>query len=471
MRLIKFSGLIIFSTAAILLAQWEPDVRLTYNDSTSITCYTNARAIAAGPNGTIHVVWYDHRTGVDQIYYKHSPDRGTTWSPDANLTDTAGMKTDPAIAVAGETVHVVWCDRRWGYPAAIMYRRSTDNGRTWLPEICLHANSWNSRNPAIAATGSTVHVAWASDSVGREIYYIRSTDNGTTWTDRRRLTFDPQQSWYPSIASSGRYVHLAWEDWRDHSYEIYYLRSTDSGASWESLPVRLSGDLTTGSCSPSLCVADSFVHVVWFDTRHTPFELYYRCSSNNGQTWDRPEQRITTDTSGSYNPSIAATGPNVHIVWEALLQTADIYHKTSTDHGITWQPETRLTNDNFPSATPSLALLDSGIHVIWTDFRDNDYGEIYYKRNLNGNPVAVREDNPPASILPSAATALTCRMTKFPHHSIPAGKPPTCLFNVSGERIREILPGTNDMLTLPAGIYFLLNAPNDRTVCKIVVVK
>ncbi len=467
---LKIPGLIL-ALFTIASGQWEPDVRLTYNDSTSHTCYTNARSIALGSNGTVHVVWYDHRTGVDQIYYKRSTDRGTTWSTDTNLTDTTGMKTDPALAVAGETVHVVWADHRFGYPAAIMYRRSTDNGTSWSAEVCLHASSWNSRNPAIAVTGSTVHVAWASDSVGREIYYIRSADNGTTWSPRRRLTFDPQQSWYPSIASSGRFVHLAWEDWRDHSFEIYYLRSTDSGATWDSSPVRLSGDLTTGSCSPSLCVSDSFVHVVWFDTRHTPFELYYRCSSNNGQTWDRPEQRITTDSSGSYNPTISAIGPNVHIVWEALLGTADIYHKMSTDNGITWQPETRLTNDNFHSATPSLAILDSGVHVVWTDFRDNENGEIYYKRNLNGNPIAVGEHNPSADIMPSTATAFVSRGVKFPHYPVTAGPAPACLFNANGERIKELLPGTNDIPTLPAGIYLLLKTPKDRTICKIVVIK
>ncbi len=447
--------LLTLTMATVLSAQWEPDVRLTWNDSASHTCYTNARSIATGPNGTVHIVWYDHRTGVDQIYYKRSTDRGTTWLPDVNLTDTSGMKTDPSIAVVGETVHIVWADHRFGYPAAIMYRRSTDNGSTWSPELCLHANSWNNRNPAIAALGSTVHVAWASDSAGREICYIRSTDNGSTWGGRRRLTFDPQESWYPSIACSGRYVHLAWQDWRERSFEIYYLRSTDSGATWESLPVRISGDLTTGSNSPHLCASDSFVHVVWFDTRHMPFELYYRCSSDNGTTWSRPEQRITNDTSGSYNPTICAAGPNVHIVWEALLGTADIYHKMSADHGITWQPETRLTNDNFHSATPSLALLDSGIHVVWTDFRDNENGEIYYKRNLSGNPVAVKEISPPVNSR-FLATTIVHRGLKLPLPS----EPRTALFGIDGKQVKELLPG----------VYFLRPAANRRAIRKIVVI-
>lgn len=448
--------LILVSLFSIAFAQWEPDVRLTWNDSSSTTSFNNVRNIAAGSNGTLHVVWVDCRTGVSQIYYKRSTNRGTTWSPDTNLTDANGLKADPNLAVVGETLHLVWEDHRWGYPGAIMYRKSTDNGITWLPEQCINANNWNSRNPAVAAEGSIVHVAWASDSVGREIYYIRSTDNGVTWTDRRRLTFDMQESWYPSIAASGQFVHLAWRDWRDHSFEIYYLRSTDRGATWDSIPIRISGDLTTGSYNPSLCVSDSYVHIVWFDTRHTPFELYYRHSSNNGRTWDMPEMRLTEDPSGSYNPTICADGPNIHVVWEALLGTSDIYHKMSTNYGTTWGPETRLTNDEFYSVFPSAALLDSGIHVVWTDFRDNEYGEIYYKRNLRGNRVAIADSSKPIFDYPHLSATIVGSVLFLPRISNDKENTSCFLINITGQKVKKLLPGPNDIRELTSGIYFIL---------------
>ncbi|MEO0079943.1 MAG: sialidase family protein [candidate division WOR-3 bacterium] len=454
---------------SLALAQWEPEVRLTWNDSSSSTSFNNVRSIAAGARGTVHVVWSDHRTGVDQIYYKRSTDRGATWSLDTNLTDTSGMKSNPNLAVVGETLHLVWEDHRYGYPGAVMYRRSTDNGATWLPEQRIHANNWNIRNPAVAAEGSTVHVAWASDSAGREIYYCRSTDNGVTWTERRRLTFDMQESWYPSIAASGQFVHLAWRDWRDHSFEIYYLRSCDRGATWESLPVRLSGDLTTGSYNPSLCVSDSHVHVVWFDTRHTPFELYYRSSTDNGATWSSPELRITEDTTGSYNPSICAAGPNVHVVWEALYGTADIYHKMSTDYGTTWGPETRLTQDQFYSVFPSAALVDSGIHVVWTDFRDNENGEIYYKRNLSGNRVAIVEPSEPTAGVSKSPAIIVCGVIFLPAVGV-RRKGLNLLLDISGRTVMELMPGPNDVRQLAPGVYFITSLP-EEVVTKVVVMR
>ena len=57
------------------------------------------------------------------------------------------------------------------------------------------------------------------------------------WQPDVRLTNDLSESrtissnaW--SIASSGSTVHVVWYDDRFGHYEIYYKRSTDSGANW-----------------------------------------------------------------------------------------------------------------------------------------------------------------------------------------------------------------------------------------------
>lgn len=431
----------------VAAAQWEPDVRLTHNDSSSHTSFNNVRSIVAGPGGLLHVVWYDYRTGVDQVYYRRSSDAGTSWSSDTCLTDTAGLKSDPSLAVVAETLHLVWEDRRYGYAPEVMYRRSTDGGESWQPEVRITDDSYYSRNPAVAAQGSLVHVAWANDTTGRELYYVRSADNGVSWTNRRRLTFDIQESWYPSIAVDGPCVHIAWRDWRDHGFEVYYLRSTDSGMTWDSVALRLSGDVSTGSYNPSLWASDGYVHVVWWDTRDRPFELYYRRSADAGRTWNLPEQRLTHDATGSYNPTIIADGPNVHVVWEALYGTADIYHLMSTDHGATWLPETRLTNVPYLSVAPSAALSDSGIHVVWTDFRDNDYGEIYYKRNLTGNTVALDEPDRLHQRFPLAPTAIARGALSL--HS------PARLLDASGRMLLTLDSGPNDISRLTPGVYFV----------------
>jgi hypothetical protein len=436
-------------------AQWEPPVRLTFDDSASHTSFNNVHCLAATEPATLHLAWYDHRTGVDQVFYKRSTDYGTTWSQDTALTSGDGMKTDPSLSTSGDFVHMVWEDRRGGYNSQVFYRRSTDNGVTWEPEARLNFDDVMSRNPCVAACGNRVHVAWASDSAGRELYCMSSTDNGSTWGVPKRLTFDSQESWNPSLAAVGSVVHLVWRDWRDHSFEVYYLRSTDSGATWDTAAIRLSGDVTTGSYNPVISsgTVGSCAHVVWWDTRVEPFELYYRRTTDNGSTWE-PEVRLTTDTTGTYNPSIAAQGQNVHVAWEALYGTSFVMYKRSLDAGATWSADTAVTTTpDYWSVSPCLAVLGDGVHMVWTDFRDSEYGEIYYMRNLDANGVA----EVPGPRIPGCApaVALVVRgVLRLGDRGQRTGDRAE-LVDASGRRVLDLGPGANDVRALAPGVYFV----------------
>ena len=453
-RFLVLSSCLLVSFAA---AQWEPDIRLTGDDSGSHTSFNNTHCIA-GSGRVVHVAWYDRRTGTDQIFYKRSTDAGTTWSQDTALTTGTGGKSDPGLAVMGDLVHLVWEDRRGGYNSEVYYRRSTDNGVSWESETRLTIDNYLSQNPCVCTQGDRVHVAWANDTAGREVYYLRSTDRGVTWGDRRRLTFDMQESYYPSLAAVGNVVHCVWRDWRDHSFEVYYLRSATYGQTWDSIPVRLSGDPASGSYNPCIAASGPGAHVIWWDTRDTPFELYYRRTTDYGNTWE-PEVRLTFDTTGSYNPTIAAEGASVHVTWEALYGSADIYVRSSFDVGATWLPEQRLTNDQFLSVSPSVAVIDSGIHVIWTDFRDSDYGEIYYKRNLTGNVGVEEERSTPYALRTTPIPTIVRGVLETPETTSREPQAANALLDIAGRKVLDLHPGPNDVSRLAPGVYFVREEP------------
>jgi len=359
-----------------LSAQWEPDVRLTYNGEPSYTPNNNAWCIATN-HDTLYVVWTNNYSGY-VLFFMRSTDGGNTWSSPTQLR-SYGLKNDCAIAVSGPLVHIAFSDTETN-PWSIAYIHSTDGGTTWGQK----AFSTRGISPSIASRDTNIHLVWQDSREGScEIYYKQSLDGGVTWSPDVRLTpYDSLCSHAPSVAAWRSSVHVTWYDSRDRNWEIYYRRSTDEGRTWEP-DARLTHHPDT-SVNPSIAVSDSNVHVIWRDTRDGNPELYYTHSTDGGTTWDH-ETRLTYDNAWSASPSIATAGSNVHLVWYDSRDTnLEIYYKKSTNGGVTWEADTRLTYDRAYSLNPSLVVADQKIHVVWSDERDGNY-EIYYKRNATGN--------------------------------------------------------------------------------------
>ena len=86
-----------------------------------------------------------------------------------------------------------------------------------------------------------------ADDKKNNVYVVRSTDNGTTWqkpqtvrSDDLRLT----RAQYPVLALGAQpgTVMLAWEDWRSIRPNVYVSYSKDYGATWEpALPLSRPG--------------------------------------------------------------------------------------------------------------------------------------------------------------------------------------------------------------------------------------
>jgi hypothetical protein len=408
----RVTGLTFF-LVAVALAQWGPDVRLTNNTANSYTSANTGWSIAA-TGDTVHAVWYDFRDGNYETYYKRSTDGGSTWGTDTRLTASANNSWSPSVAAAGDTVHAVWYDDRDGN-WEIYYKRSTDGGASWGSDTRLSSDVSASTSPSVAVAGATVHVVWNDDRDGNfELYYKRSTDGGASWDSDARLTNDPDTSFHPNVAVRGAGVHVVWWDDRDGNFEIYYKRSTNGGASW-SADARLTDDPGL-SREASVAVNGALVHVVWADDRDGSPRIYYKRSTDGGSTWggDAP---LKADSSGSYYPSVAVAGAIVHVVWFDWRDgNPEIYHKRSFDSGTSWGSDTRLTNDTCSSENASVATADDAVHVVWQDRRDGNY-EIYYKRDTTGNVIhdvgCTRIEAPSGFVDSGAVIAPACSVHNY----------------------------------------------------------
>ncbi len=319
---------------------WGTDTRLTIGIGPS----WSPSITVSGSN--VHVVWYDSRDGNSEIYYKRSTDDGINWSADTRLTNNPFYSFYPSIAVSGSVIHVVWQDYR-DANYEIYYKRSTDGGINWGADTRLSNNVATSEFPSIAVSGSIVHVLWTDRRDGHdEIYYKRSTDGGVNWGTDTRFTNNTYDSRQPSIAVSGSIVHVVYN-------VIQYKRSTDSGDNW-SADVPLLNNAFLGV--PSIAVSGSIVHVVWTDARNNYEDIYYIRSLNSGINWET-DTRLTNNAANSWYPSIAVSGSNVHVVWQDNRNgNYEIYYKrnpTGNPTGIqnisTETPSAYSLSQNYPN--------------------------------------------------------------------------------------------------------------------------
>lgn len=387
--ILKFIIIMFALTANGTFSQWQPNVRLSDYPFSSRTGLHNARNVATDGN-MVHVVWDDYRFGASgEVYYKRSTDKGVTWGDDTRLTDNIGSSMQANVAAANQVVHVVWRDSYEDNPD-VYYKRSTDGGISWGPEIKISSGAGSTRYPMVAVSGQVVHVVFDDDRhTGSEVYYRRSSDQGVTWGPETRLTNVTGASYFCSIAVVDQNVHITWEDSRDGPYrEIYYKRSTDGGLNWGA-DTRLTNDPSKSYFS-SVAASGQYVHLTWNDERDGNMEIYYKRSTDGGTTWGA-DTRMTNNSFVSEIACITVLGQVVHLVWQDIPAQIEIMYRRSTDGGISFEPEIQLSTPSFLSWHPAVAVGDSVVHVVWEDFRDGSTAEVYYKRNPNGNPNGITQ--------------------------------------------------------------------------------
>jgi hypothetical protein len=161
----------------------------------------------------------------------------------------------------------------------------------------------------------------------------------------------------------------------------------------------------------------------------------------------------------------------------------EIYYKCSKNNGANWEPEVRLTNNVHNSKYPSVAACDSAVHVIWSDDRDGN-NEIYYTQNPTGNLVTLKNIN---TAVPKYFTLSQNYPNPFnPKSNIKfqiakSGDVKLVIFNVLGREITTLVnealqPGTYEVewdgSNYPSGVYFYkLNTTDYAETRKMVLIK
>jgi hypothetical protein len=269
--------------------------------------------------GMLHIVYDDRGAdapeclGCADIYYRQSSDNGATWSVPTNLFPTTAGSARPQIEVDPTgVIYVVW-DEGWdrlsgvGNPEYGIYTYSTDQGRNWSPPVQVRYPDSNNSQLAVGVDGQGgVMLVWRTTS--REypnIFYLWSTDWGASWEPPRTI---------PSIVAS------FWTD----PFDVY--------------------DMATDSAGQIHLVAGGYVsgEQVGEEPVLRPHRLYHLAW--DGQDWSSPTPIFEGEWYPEYPHITVERGNQLHATWFVRQSPvgAVVPHQIYYAHGQSRAPMTRV---------------------------------------------------------------------------------------------------------------------------------
>ncbi len=229
----------------------------------------------------------------------------------------------------------------------LYYKTSNDLGATWSKEhlVPLTSNMGDNLSPSIMqGANGTIWLTWTStrvDPSNSEIFY-KTTSNGITWSDDIRLTFNgalnASTDARPAIAQmqDGR-IWVAWHSNRYNEYQEIVYKIYD-GVAWGG-ETRLTYNLLEDTSAAILQSQDGVIRVFWSSCDMqlgSAHDIYYVESTNNGASWTNPPILFPTDSPEDMYPSVTQSVDSRIWVMRTTNLTGgwDLYFKTSLVHNV-----------------------------------------------------------------------------------------------------------------------------------------
>lgn len=293
----------------------------------------------------------------------------------------------PALLVTAKGTVLAFAEGRVGGGGLVgdidlVLRRSTNHGRTWLPEqkiADLAADTLGNPCPVLDRATGTIwlpftrspgkfteqQIVAGESPAPTTVWLTHSTDDGRTWSAPRDLSATgrrPEWRWYgtgPGIGiqlASGRLLIPSYHTEPDQKYRSHALFSDDHGATWQL-------GATVGEHTAECQAAERRDGTVVLNMRGTnkQFRRTLAESQDGGRTWSAPvlEPQLPEP---ACQAALLALGPPPDTLWlfsnpPGTTRRA-LTLRLSRDEGRTW-PVARVF-DPGPAEYSSLARLGDG---------------------------------------------------------------------------------------------------------------
>jgi len=285
----------------------------------------------------------------------------------------------------------------------LVYRRSTDGGKTWSPMKVIEdpGELWSAANPATVVDRQTRRV-WllylrCKPERGTEqarpgtddsqVLARTSDDDGQTWSDPIDLTkisrdmADPK--WRISVVGPGGMIQdrkgrLIAPLWKFEPFGNFALYSDDHGKTWQR------GDMVPGPGDENQLVELAGGRILMDIRQNSGGHRWMSASSDGGKTWSKPRpgnpvspvccaiERLTSKAAGDARDRILWTGPKGPDRKNLVL-------RVSYDEGQTFKNE-RLISPQFAAYSDLTILKDKSVGVFWERGVEQGYQFLTFTR-------------------------------------------------------------------------------------------
>lgn len=319
---------------------WSPEEQVT---NSSVWAHNGAEAV--GPNGTLHMLTCDCRTGIPHIYYQRKPDNSASWSAFAVLSlESSGTVVAGRSAIctdANQGVYAVW-EEYYGGTASIYFRRSTDDGLTWSSRVKVGDTGSNLINAAypdvVVDLQGVLHLAWlqiGQTATAGQVMYRKGSLDGSTLSPAAALSGTQAAAF--KLAVGGTAIFAAYQETSGAFQQVKFKISRDNGDSWGNAQLLATSTATNG-----------FTPWIWADSSDNLYATWTQGSGSVGtqvmfryydhQTGLANDVVIPTTSAGTcFSPRIVAQGNKTVAAWinnnGGNLQTR---MNVSSDLGLSW---------------------------------------------------------------------------------------------------------------------------------------
>ncbi|HET7377399.1 MAG TPA: sialidase family protein, partial [Anaerolineae bacterium] len=300
LTLIALGGIMFIQVAAqSSTSPWTPPINVSQSGAAS------QPVIAAAPNGSLYVMWWDTAEGE---LFARADLTSTNWTQPASVPPVYGLRKiddvtkrvtlapPSSVRLAATTngeIHALWTDSDLHLFDAQATSASWSNG-TALAEAA-------STFIAASDVNGGLHLAYVRplNAVGAPpgIYYRAGTGGkwgGASLVDESAYfrTAKPGETHLGVAGDKQDHVIVVWDD--PQSGQNMYARSSDGGSTWSN-PQIISG--TQGSLATQARIATApngeFL-LQWQETGASGCGSLQRRSNDGGQTWSAPERILSS---------------------------------------------------------------------------------------------------------------------------------------------------------------------------------